>query len=89
MLKCFLGALFTYQITYYAWMRLEAVEETHNQHTQISDLQQELREALAKRKEDASEVVDRVVEGVREGREEVAKAGEVVREVGKGGWWPW
>ncbi|KAF2003468.1 hypothetical protein P154DRAFT_520080 [Amniculicola lignicola CBS 123094] len=25
-LKCFLGALFTYQVTYWTWMKLESVE---------------------------------------------------------------
>jgi hypothetical protein len=27
MAKCFLGALFTYQVAYWAWMKLETLEE--------------------------------------------------------------
>jgi hypothetical protein len=29
-LKCFLGALFTYQVAYWGWMKLESLEEVQD-----------------------------------------------------------
>ncbi|CAI6341461.1 unnamed protein product [Periconia digitata] len=77
-LKAFLGALFTYQITYYAWLKLEYAEEKRNVLDRIDDLKGEL--------------VDVVVEGRRKSREgEVGVVGggdEVKMEEGrrKKGW---
>lgn len=91
-LKCFLGALFTYQLAYYSWMKLEAVEEAHDKKTEIRDLQIELREALERQKERVGEVVDAVGDVVDETREKLvdgARSAGAVREVAKGGWWPW
>ena len=50
LLKCFLGALFTYQLTYYLWYKLEAIEETHDTKAEIRDLQEELRQAIEKQR---------------------------------------
>ncbi|KAL6706927.1 hypothetical protein ACN47E_005070 [Coniothyrium glycines] len=95
-LKCFLAALFTYQITYYAWLKLETIEEAHDAQAEISDLQAELRAAVEAQKArvndvlgKAEEVVDEVREKVGEGMHEVGKSGEVVGRVARGGWWPW
>ncbi|KAH9860647.1 hypothetical protein J1614_011978 [Plenodomus biglobosus] len=90
MLKCFLGALFTYQLAYYGWMKLEAVEAAYEERREIAGLQRELRDAVTQQQQQqqvgklgevVGEVRDKVVEGV--------KGTEVVGRVGKGGWWPW
>ncbi|KAL5121911.1 hypothetical protein ACEQ8H_000127 [Pleosporales sp. CAS-2024a] len=95
-LKTFLIALFTYQITYYAWLKLQVVEEKHTKSREISDLQEQLRAAVAKQKAKAGAVVDdmaeagrAVAESVREGKEEVVKTTGAVGKVASGGWWPW
>jgi hypothetical protein len=95
--KCFLGALFTYQLAYFGWMKLEAIEEAHDKDTEVRSLQQELKEAVASRiqKQEGGvvakveQVGDKVVEGVKEGADEAAKATGAVGKVAKGGWWPW
>jgi hypothetical protein len=55
-----------------------------------------LRDALAKQKARAGEVLEEtkeagraVAESVRERTEEVGKATEAVGKVAGGGWWPW
>ncbi|KAH4858110.1 hypothetical protein HBH68_029420 [Parastagonospora nodorum] len=95
-LKTFLIALFTYQITYYTWLKLEIIEQKHGKASEIGDLQEQLREAVAKQKAKAGDVVDEVAEAgravaesVREGTEEVVKTTEAVAKVAGGGWWPW
>lgn len=73
-------------------MKLEAVEEAHDKKTEIRDLQIELREALERQKERVGEVVDAVGDVVDETREKLvdgARSAGAVREVAKGGWWPW
>ncbi|KAF1845812.1 uncharacterized protein K460DRAFT_312609 [Cucurbitaria berberidis CBS 394.84] len=100
LLKCFLGALFTYQIAYYAWFKLETIEEQHDKHTEIKELQYELMEAIAQQKQSAQETLshavdaveeatDRIVESVKEGADETVRATSAVGKVAKGGWWPW
>ncbi|KAH7391961.1 hypothetical protein BKA66DRAFT_439739 [Pyrenochaeta sp. MPI-SDFR-AT-0127] len=99
-LKSFLGALFTYQIIYYAWMKLETIEEQHDKNTEIKDLQQELREAILEQRQVAQkkasqavdamgEAKDKVLEIAREGADDAVKASGAVGKVAKGGWWPW
>ncbi|KAJ4370498.1 hypothetical protein N0V83_005019 [Neocucurbitaria cava] len=99
-LKCFLGALFTYQLAYYAWYKLETIEEQHDKNTEIKDLQQELRDAVLQQTQNAQDKVsqavdamgeakDRIVEGVKDGADEAARATGAVGRVAKGGWWPW
>ncbi|OAL06747.1 hypothetical protein IQ06DRAFT_237078 [Phaeosphaeriaceae sp. SRC1lsM3a] len=95
-LKTFLIALFTYQLAYYAWLKLEVIEEKHDKSTEVADLQEQLREALARQKAKAGDVVEEtkeagraVAESVKEGGEEVVKATGAVGKVAKGGWWPW
>ncbi|KAI8935808.1 hypothetical protein NX059_007326 [Plenodomus lindquistii] len=92
MLKCFLGALFTYQLAYYGWMKLEAIEEAHDKQTEIAGLQQELRTAVESQQRRLESTVGKVEEGVKEAKDKVVegvKATGAVREVAKGGWWPW
>ncbi|KAF9692425.1 hypothetical protein EKO04_009486 [Ascochyta lentis] len=87
-LKCFLGALFTYQLAYFGWMKLEAIEEAHDKKTEIRGLQGELAGVMAAQRRGAEgasgkveEVGDKVVEGV--------EGAGVAGRVKKGGWWPW
>ncbi|KAF2034773.1 hypothetical protein EK21DRAFT_97401 [Setomelanomma holmii] len=95
-LKAFLIALFTYQIAYYAWLKLEAIEESHTKAIEVSDLQEQLRDAIENQRAKAGDAVDEikeagraVAESVREGKEDVGKAAGTVSTVAKGGWWPW
>ncbi|KAF1949617.1 hypothetical protein CC80DRAFT_497365 [Byssothecium circinans] len=78
-LKAFLGALFTYQIVYYVWLKLEVVEEKHNKRNEIRDLRTELKDAVLEQRAKAKGAVEKV-EG---------KVGEVKEEGKKKGWWPW
>ena len=73
-LKCFLGALFTYQLAYFGWMKLEAIEEAELKREEIRGLRGELAGAMNERK--------RGVEGVVEEVE-----GKVVEGARKRGWW--
>ncbi|KAF1942680.1 hypothetical protein EJ02DRAFT_344712, partial [Clathrospora elynae] len=85
LLKAFLAALFTYQITYFLWLKLEAIEAQHEKVAEIQDLQHELREALARQRENFGDTVDRVGEVVQREREELGMAVEaVVGEVREG-----
>ncbi|KAF2854765.1 hypothetical protein T440DRAFT_551825 [Plenodomus tracheiphilus IPT5] len=93
-LKSFLGALFTYQLAYYAWLKLEALEEAHDKKAQISGLQAELREAVeGQRRKAGGEGGEGAVEDkVKEVGDKVVEGGRgtgVLGKVGKGGWWPW
>ncbi|OAL53170.1 hypothetical protein IQ07DRAFT_585113 [Pyrenochaeta sp. DS3sAY3a] len=99
-LKCFLGALFTYQLAYFSWLKLETIEEQYEKRTEIKDLQQELKDVIVQQKQVAGEMVlqavdavgevkDKVAEGVKEGANEAAKATGTVGKVAQGGWWPW
>lgn len=99
-LKCFLGALFTYQLAYFAWLKLETIEEQHEKRTEIKGLQRELKAAIVQQKQVAEEKVleavdavgevkDRVVDSVKEGANEAAKATGTVGKIAQGGWWPW
>ena len=73
-LKCFLGALFTYQLAYFGWMKLEAIEEAQQKKDEIKGLRGELAGAMNERK--------RGVEGVVQEVE-----GKVVEGARKRGWW--
>jgi ElaB/YqjD/DUF883 family membrane-anchored ribosome-binding protein len=79
-LKTFLIALFTYQIAYWAWLKLEIIEDTHTKSREVSDLQDQLREALAKQKAKAGDVVDEVLGKVEEYAEDTKEAGRAVAE---------
>jgi hypothetical protein len=79
-LKTFLIALFTYQIAYYAWLKLEIIEEKHGKLVEIGDLQEQLRDAVAKQKARAGDVVDEVVGKVGEYAEDTKEAGRAVVE---------
>ncbi|KAF2644384.1 hypothetical protein P280DRAFT_393486, partial [Massarina eburnea CBS 473.64] len=79
-LKAFLGALFTYQLTYYFWFKLQVAEEKHNKRTEIHSLRAELKDAVVEQRERAGGVVEKVR----------GKAEEAVGQVkGKKGWWGW
>lgn len=85
MLKCFLGALFTYQLAYYGWMKLEAIEEKHDKKIEIRDLQRELGDALRQQKLSAQQTIDGAVEAVGEAKDRVvAGVGEAVNNVREG-----
>lgn len=73
-LKCFLGALFTYQLAYFGWMKLEAIEEAQLKREEIKGLRGELAGAMNERKRGAEGVV-----GERDG--------VVVEGARKRGWW--
>lgn len=47
MAKVFLGALFTYQITYLAWSKLESMEEEKTGATELGKLEEKLKELTA------------------------------------------
>ena len=89
MLKCFLGALFTYQLSYYAWLKLETMEEAHDMEVEMAGLQQELRDAVVVATATAAAAA--AVGPEREGGVgEVRDKSRVGEGVGKGGWWrPW
>ncbi|KAF3005787.1 hypothetical protein E8E13_007509 [Curvularia kusanoi] len=78
-LKCFLGALFTYQLAYFGWMKLESIEEAHDKKTEIKGLQEKLAGAMNQKKREAESVAERVGD----------KAVEGVEKAKKSGWWPW
>ncbi|KAF2280723.1 uncharacterized protein EI97DRAFT_428831 [Westerdykella ornata] len=54
--KCFLGALFTYQVTYWLWMKLESLEEQKDKEEEIQQLKDELK-VLLKRKAEAEKAL--------------------------------
>lgn len=83
-LKCFLGALFTYQLAYFGWMKLETIEEAHDKKNEIKGLQEELAGAMNRKRREAEGVVEKVGEKIGEVREGVNGATS-----GKKGWWPW
>ncbi|KAF1971446.1 hypothetical protein BU23DRAFT_393960, partial [Bimuria novae-zelandiae CBS 107.79] len=78
-LKSFLLALFTYQLAYYAWLKLEVVEEKHEQQGTIRGLEEEVKHAVRSAKEKASGVL----------KEGVAEVKSGVEQTKKKGWWPW
>ncbi|KAF2630621.1 hypothetical protein BU25DRAFT_407913 [Macroventuria anomochaeta] len=91
-LKCFLGALFTYQLAYFGWMKLETIEEAHEKKSEIKGLQEELAGAINSKRREAEGMVDRVGEKVGEVKDKMLEGTEgvgVAGRVKKGGWWPW
>ncbi|KAI4642250.1 hypothetical protein J4E93_007394 [Alternaria ventricosa] len=85
LLKCFLGALFTYQLTYYLWYKLETIEETHDTKAEIRDLQEELRQAIEKQRWMAQQKWGQATEAMEREREEFGQAVDaVVEEVREG-----
>ncbi|EUC33215.1 hypothetical protein COCVIDRAFT_38608 [Bipolaris victoriae FI3] len=85
LLKCFLGALFTYQLAYYLWYKLETVEERHETRLEIAELQQELKQALEKQSQAAQEKWDRAAEVLQREKHELGEAVDaVVEEVREG-----
>ncbi|KAI0592403.1 hypothetical protein TUN199_00565 [Pyrenophora tritici-repentis] len=84
-LKCFLGALFTYQLAYYVWYKLETIEETHDTEAEIRDLQEELRQAIEKQRYMAQQKWGQATEAMEREREELEQAIDaVVGEVREG-----
>ncbi|KAL5419447.1 hypothetical protein PMIN04_006945 [Paraphaeosphaeria minitans] len=59
-LKAFLLALFTYQLAYYTWLKLEIVEEKSEQQSTIQGLEEEVKRAVAQQKRTASDVAEKV-----------------------------
>lgn len=49
----------------------------------------ELKEIVVDYTEETKEAGRAIVESVKEGSEEVGKAGTAVGKVAGGGWWPW
>ncbi|KAF2684917.1 hypothetical protein K458DRAFT_417766 [Lentithecium fluviatile CBS 122367] len=78
-LKCFLGALFTYQLTYYLWAKLEVVEEKSQRQGEIQVLKGALKDAVVRQKDKARGVGEKMEAVAEEGREKVEKKR----------WWPW
>ncbi|KAG9206335.1 hypothetical protein G6514_005062 [Epicoccum nigrum] len=74
-LKCFLGALFTYQLAYFGWMKLETIEEAYEKKEEIRGLRGELAGAMNEQKRGAEGVVERVGEKVVEEKEGGRKRG--------------
>ncbi|CAN9181528.1 unnamed protein product [Alternaria alternata] len=85
LLKCFLGALFTYQLSYYLWYKLEAIEETHDTKAEIRDLQEELRQAIEKQRLIAQEKWGQATEAFEKEKEEFGQAVDAVTEEFKEG----
>lgn len=91
-LKCFLGALFTYQLAYFGWMKLETIEETHEKKSEIKGLQEQLAGAMNHKKREAEGLAEKVGDKVGAVTEKVVEGTEgagVAGRVKKGGWWPW
>ncbi|KAF2242551.1 hypothetical protein BU26DRAFT_609888 [Trematosphaeria pertusa] len=76
LLKTFLGALFTYQVLYWGWLKLEVIEEKVQKQGEIMGLKEELKNAVVERRERAREVAEKGV-------------GKVTEEGKRRGWWPW
>lgn len=92
LLKCFLGALFTYQLAYFGWMKLETIEEAHNKKTEINGLREELAGAINNKRREAEGTVEKMGDKVGEVKDKVLEGAEgagVAGKVKKGGWWPW
>jgi predicted Holliday junction resolvase-like endonuclease len=84
-LKCFLGALFTYQLAYYLWYKLETVEERHDTRSEIAELQEELRQALEKQRHMAQQKWGQAAEAMQREKNELGEAVDaVVEEVREG-----
>ncbi|KAF3044714.1 hypothetical protein E8E12_009628 [Didymella heteroderae] len=81
LLKCFLGALFTYQLAYFGWMKLETIEEAHDKRTEINGLREELAGAINNKRREAEGVFDSVENKVIEGTEGAGAAGKVKKGV--------
>ncbi|CAG5175388.1 uncharacterized protein ALTATR162_LOCUS10677 [Alternaria atra] len=80
LLKCFLGALFTYQLSYYLWYKLEAIEETHDTKAEIRDLQEELRQAIEKQRYMAQQKWGEATEALEREKAEFGQAVDAVTE---------
>lgn len=92
LLKCFLGALFTYQLAYFGWMKLETIEEAHKKKTEINGLREELAGAINNKRREAEGVVEQVGDKIGEAKDKVVEGTEgagITGRVKKGGWWPW
>ncbi|KAF1929838.1 uncharacterized protein M421DRAFT_419610 [Didymella exigua CBS 183.55] len=89
LLKCFLGALFTYQLAYFAWMKLETIETAHDKNTEINELREELAGAINNKRREAEGVVDKIGDKVGEAKDKVVGGAGVAGTAKKGGWWPW
>jgi hypothetical protein len=85
LLKCFLGALFTYQLSYYLWYKLEAIEETHDTKAEIRDLQEELRQAIEKQRYMAQQKWGEATEALEREKAEFGQAVDAVTEEFKEG----
>lgn len=90
-LKCFLGALFTYQLAYYAWMKLEVIEEQHDAATRIAGLKTDLRDAVVEQRAKAREAVATTAAAATTGEEGKGGVGQDKDEGGKKkkGWLGW
>ncbi|KAJ8114847.1 hypothetical protein OPT61_g3367 [Boeremia exigua] len=84
-LKCFLGALFTYQLAYFGWLKLETIEEAHEKRTEIKGLQEELASAINNKRREAEGVAEKVGDKIGEAKGKVLEGTEKAK---KGGWWP-
>ncbi|KAF2710279.1 hypothetical protein K504DRAFT_501548 [Pleomassaria siparia CBS 279.74] len=81
MLKCFLGALFTYQVAYWVWLKLETLEARKDMNDEITSLNLELTRAILKQKVLIEERQKKKLE--EEGKDKVTdKVAEVAKK-----WW--
>ncbi|CAN9259295.1 unnamed protein product [Alternaria alternata] len=94
LLKCFLGALFTYQLSYLPLAEIRDLQEELRQAIEKQRLIAQEKwgqatEAFEKEKEEFGQAVDAVTEEFKEGVDEVGKGTRAVSRVARGGWWPW
>ncbi|KAH7131934.1 hypothetical protein B0J11DRAFT_520376 [Dendryphion nanum] len=82
--KTFLGALFTYQVAYWGWMKLESLEEKKDIEDEIQDLKTQLKAEVVKKMEQGKETVEQVKDAVEEKKDEVVEEG---KEKKKGWFW--
>ncbi|KAF2749484.1 hypothetical protein M011DRAFT_475572 [Sporormia fimetaria CBS 119925] len=75
--KCFLGALFTYQVVYWGWMKLESLEEKKDTEDEILRLKEELKLL----------VQQRILEEEKAAAEAEKPATVAATKSGKKGWW--
>ncbi|KAJ4344476.1 uncharacterized protein N0V89_012218 [Didymosphaeria variabile] len=61
-LKSFLVALFTYQLAFYVWLKLEVVEEKSEQQGAIRGLEEEVKKMVAQQKRNVSDAVGKVAD---------------------------
>ncbi|PSN65586.1 hypothetical protein BS50DRAFT_62297 [Corynespora cassiicola Philippines] len=75
LIKCYMGALFVYQVTYWGWLKLETLEEKKNNDDEIAKLKEELKTAVVQQKDKTRGLLEQGKEAVESKVEEGKKKG--------------